>query len=170
MTSLIQDERFIQRVLLLLRSKGVCVCVCLCACVRLCVCVSVCACSKQQTVNKYIFLTLVFQWQHNVYIQYSVHSNGSCLSRVPLSCYSEAQGGIVDDIMVSWLMNPWVKKDVNVMVICRVSRDNRWDVVRRQMADSRVYFSVSGRGRRMRLGGWHTKKRRNDQRYLLTHK
>lgn len=101
MTSLIQDERFIQRVLLLLRSKGVCVCVCLCACVRLCVCVSVCACSKQQTVNKYIFLTLVFQWQHNVYIQYSVHSNGSCLSRVPLSCYSEAQGGIVDDIMVS---------------------------------------------------------------------
>lgn len=32
-------------------------------------------------------------------------------------------------------MNPWVKKDANVPVICRPSGDNRRDVVRYQVAD-----------------------------------
>lgn len=69
-----------------------------------------------------------------MYIQYCVDSNGLCLSCVTsvpfFSLLQQSTGGIADNIMVSSLMNPWVKKDVNVLVICRRSRDNRQDTVR----------------------------------------
>lgn len=31
-------------------------------------------------------------------------------------------------------MNPWVKKDMNVLVVCRLSGDNRQDMVRWEVA------------------------------------
>lgn len=37
-------------------------------------------------------------------------------------------------------MNPWVKKDVNVLVICKRSRDNRQDVLRWQATDGTEGF------------------------------
>lgn len=43
-------------------------------------------------------------------------------------CYST--GGMADGVMVSWLMKPWVKTDVNMVVACRLSGDNRQDIVR----------------------------------------
>lgn len=73
------------------------------------VCECVCMSVQSNMVNKYIFLTLVFQWQHNVYIQYSVHSNGLCVSCVTSVSFSvtirhrrhskEYYGPLIDESM-----------------------------------------------------------------------
>lgn len=59
-------------------------------------------------------------------------------------------------------MNPWVKKDANVPVICRPSGDNRRDVVRYQVADGTEGWFFCRSSRKAGTdedGGWLTKRK-----------
>lgn len=151
--------------------------VCVCECVRVRVRVYVCLheCSVQQMIHKYIFLALVSS--RSIMCTYSILFTltvGVC-HVLPLSLFllQQSTGGIVNNIMVSWLMNPWVKKDANVPVICRLSGDNRQDIVKWQVADSTEGFRVSveeGRDRWESVAGSPKGKERSKTGLVYKHK
>lgn len=53
-------------------------------------------------------------------------------------------------------MNLWAKNDVNVLIVCRLSGDNRQDIVRQEVAEEGFCVTIY-EAREMSGGGWLTK-------------